>query len=292
MSLDDYKLSSALPHDLQKSLNPASESKVLTRKQADLFIARQASLLQHFESKALSPIELQHELKIILKSNPGLSEAYFLSYLNCLRLNEFAGAVDSLYIASNHVVSGNISKLSSDDVNKSFRYADLNLASLHARLGHNEEALAAVKEAIMFSQDAKDHDCLQHALSWLTRVAPDNTIALIQRSITKCEKLSLPFLASLGMLTLCRRIDEVGDRPVYILDLLTRSAVHNCKSNLVDLQADTFLVRANIWGSWGRPTMMVTVTQLLLQLNSAENQKDGVNFLGKLMSVFLKNDNL
>ena len=32
-----------------------------------------------------------------------------------------------------------------EDVNKNFRYAALNLASLHARLGHNEEALAAVK---------------------------------------------------------------------------------------------------------------------------------------------------
>ena len=35
-----------------------------------------------------------------------------------------------------------------EDVNKNYRYAALNLASLHARLGHNEEALAAVKVAL------------------------------------------------------------------------------------------------------------------------------------------------
>ena len=290
LSMDEYKLPNSLPKDFQENSSmEEKESKLLTRKQADLLIARQASLLHHSEMDALSPSQMQDELKVILKSNPGLPEAYFLSYLNSLRMNEFVGAVDSLYDASYHIISSTNSKIFLDDINKNFRYAALNLASLHARLGHNEEALAAVKESIMLSQEAKDHACLQHALSWLTRVAPGDSIALLQRSISKCEELSLPYLASLGMLSLCGFIESFGDRPSYILDLLTRSAVHNCKNNLVELQANTYLMRANIWASWGRPGMQQTVTQLLLKLNSSDHNKEGVNFQGEAIVLGLVN---
>ena len=43
----------------------------MTRRQADLFIARQANLIQHSEGHALSPLELQRELNVIVKTNPG-----------------------------------------------------------------------------------------------------------------------------------------------------------------------------------------------------------------------------
>ena len=203
-------------------------------------------------------------------------------------MHEFVGAVDSLFAASNHILSSTNSKLSLEDSRKSFRYADLNLASLHARFGHNSESLAAVKEAIAIGQEAKDHAALQHALSWLTRVSPGDSIALLQRSISKCEKLSLPYLASLGMLSLCKHVDEFGDRPGYILDVLTRSAVINCKHNLMELQANSFLVRSNVWASWGRPMMSQTVNQLLLQLNSTENNKDGINYQGGFNTIRIK----
>ena len=195
-------------------------------------------------------------------------------------MQEFVGAVDSLYAASNYIVSKTSSKLSIEDSDKSFRYADLNLASLHARFGHNSESLAAVREAIAIGQEAKDHAALQHALSWLTRVSPRDSISLLQRSISKCEKLSLPYLASLGMLSLCKHVEEFGDKPGYILDLLTRSAVLNCKHNLFELQTNSFMVRSTVWASWGRPLMSETVNQLLLQLNSSDN-KDGINYQGE-----------
>ena len=251
----------------------------MTRRQADLVIARQSSMLQFSESTAMSPVELQREISTILKTNPGLPEAYFLSFLNSLRMKEFVGAMDCLNIASNYIVNTSGSRQTQEEVNKVFRYANLNLASLHARLGHNSEALAAVKEAITVGQDAKDHVCLQHALSWLTRLAPGDRIALLQRSIAKCEELSLPYLASLGMLTLCGYVEEFGDKPIYILDLLTRSSVTNCKNNLVELQATSLLVRGLVWATWGRPRMSQTAAQLLLQLNSVSN-KEGVNFQG------------
>ena len=70
------------------------------------------------------------------------------------------------------------------------------------------------------------------------RASPTQSIALLQRSLAKCEELALPYLASLAMLSLCRNVESFGDRPSYILDLFTRSAVHNCKNNLVELQVE------------------------------------------------------
>jgi len=298
MSMDEYQLPSSMPQAFQENslISEEKESKLLTRRQADLFIARQATLLQHAESEAFSPSRMQEELKVILKTNPGLPEAYFLSYLNSLRMNEFVGAQDSLYLASNHILTQGNSKQLVEDVNKNYRYAALNLASLHARLGHNEEALAAVKESIMLSQEAKDHACLQHALAWLTRASPTQSIALLQRSLAKCEELALPYLASLAMLSLCRNVESFGDRPSYILDLFTRSAVHNCKNNLVELQANLFLVQSTTWSTWGRPEMSRTVTQLLLKLNNSTEHRNikgeqpgGVNFQGEAVAVGLVN---
>jgi len=288
LSLDEYKLPSALKRSTEDQPSLEEDTKLMTRRQADLLIARQASMLQFSEAQALSPQDLQREINMILKSNPGLPEAYFLSFLNSLRMNEFVGAMDSLNLASNYIVNSGNAKQTQEEVHKVFRYANLNLASLHSRMGHNSEALAAVKEAITIGQDAKDHVCLQHALSWLTRLAPGDRITLLQRSISKCEELSLPYLASLGMLTLCKYVEEFGDRPSYVLDLLTRSSVLNCKHSLTELQANSLLVRANVWSTWGRPRMSQTVFQLLLQLNSANN-KEGVNFQGEAIALGLVN---
>ena len=71
LSLDDYNLPTALPSDY-RSLETKEETKLMTRRQADLFIARQANLIQHSEGHALSPLELQRELNVIVKTNPGI----------------------------------------------------------------------------------------------------------------------------------------------------------------------------------------------------------------------------
>ena len=65
---------------------------------------------------------------------------------------------------------------------------------------HKSEAISALKEAIMMAQESNDHLCLQHALTWLFRVQPDNQHLLMQRCISKCNTLGLSYLTSLGML--------------------------------------------------------------------------------------------
>ena len=52
----------------------------------------------------------------------------------------------------------------------------------------------------MMAQESNDHLCLQHALTWLFRVQPENQHLLMQRCISKCNALGLSYLTSLGMI--------------------------------------------------------------------------------------------
>ena len=61
--------------------------------------------------------------------NPGLSEAHFLVYLNCLRVKEVAGAVQNLYGSCTQQDEGHPLRPGVDDGSKGFNFAALNLAS-------------------------------------------------------------------------------------------------------------------------------------------------------------------
>ena len=66
-------------------------------KQAELFVTQQSNLLENNEQRALAPIELQTKLNEIIQDNPLNAPAYFLSYMNQLRLKDFFGAIDALH---------------------------------------------------------------------------------------------------------------------------------------------------------------------------------------------------
>ena len=106
-SADEYRLPSALPSEFQESGTDGGEGGDVgrvSRKQADLFIAQQANLLQTGENSAMAPAELQQQVQRILRPNPDLTEAHYLSFLNCLRVREVIGATDSLYASFNQAV--------------------------------------------------------------------------------------------------------------------------------------------------------------------------------------------
>ena len=177
----EYKMPSLLPQEFTSRPNDEDEEDGPTcgvsKKQADLFLAQQANLLQTNENAALSPQSLQSEIIRILKSCPDLPEAHFLSYLNCLRVKEVAGAVQSLYGSCSQQEDGNV-RMNMEESSKGFRFAALNLASYHVRMNHKDEAMSAIKEAITMAQEASDHTCLQHVLSLLHRIV-DNKVKFI-----------------------------------------------------------------------------------------------------------------
>ena len=252
-----------------------------SQRQAEFFIAKQASLLQHNQLEALSPKELQQRISDLLRSNPDLAEAHYLSYMNCLRINEYCAAMDSLYhyydrhqsVGSNGRCFSSITKPKLEETmqSKNLHYAALNLASLHYRFGHHLEALAAVQEAITIAQESNDHVCLQHALSWLQRLGvrgTDNVV--LERLITKATEINLPYLLSLGVQTIAKHRALTKVEPSEVFELLLRSDIINCQHSQSDLMVTSYAQKAALWYLYGNTEMCSMNSQLMLHLNTSD----------------------
>ncbi|KAK7077016.1 hypothetical protein SK128_015544 [Halocaridina rubra] len=238
-----------------------------TRQQAELFISQQATLLQVNETAALSPPQLQEKIRDLVKLNPDLAEAHYLSYLNCVRSKEFSGAVHSLL----HAYDGQLIHRDSgrpEDQGRGFRYATLNLAALHAQFGHRKVGLTILKEAICLAQECSDHVCLQHCLSWLYTLSPGHKSQLMRRSMIKSSELSLSYLSSLGRLNHASQLANTKASPALLLKSVVQAEALNCHHSLVSLQHSAWSLRAALWSHWGVSAMTALTSQLLLHLNA------------------------
>ncbi|XP_071450203.1 anaphase-promoting complex subunit 5 [Hetaerina americana] len=240
-----------------------------SRRQAELFIAQQAALLETDESAALPPPVLQEQMLNLLKANPKCAEAHYLCYLNCMRVKEFCGAVHSLHHCFDRsTVVADSKGITQDEKNKGFRYAALNLAALHTQFGHKGRAMNILNEAIKIAHEANDNVCLQHALTWLYKLADSNKKLLIQRSISKSSDLGLMYLASLGMQSLAQYEGCNGGKPSSVFELVTESDVLNCQHSMGDLAASSYALKAALWNLYGKTEMASLNSQLLLLLNT------------------------
>uniref|UniRef100_A0A4W3H8L6 Anaphase-promoting complex subunit 5 n=1 Tax=Callorhinchus milii TaxID=7868 RepID=A0A4W3H8L6_CALMI len=248
----------------------------LSQKQAEYFLAEQASLLKNNENKALSPATLQKELNNLLKFNPDFAEAHYLSYLNSLRVQDYFSAMHSLlHYFDRLILTGSDSKSSGEDgFGRSLRYAALNLAALNCRFGHHEQAQFALQEAIRIAQESSDHVCLQHCLSWLYILdqmkGSDNTI-LVEHSVKKAGQLGLPYLASLGIQSLVQQRAFSGRSANKLMDAMKDSDMLHWKHGLSELIDVSIAQKTAIWKMYGQSTMALQQAQLLLYMHSLES---------------------
>nr|XP_023020876.1 anaphase-promoting complex subunit 5 [Leptinotarsa decemlineata] len=237
-----------------------------SRRQAELFIATQASLLAFNEGKALPPKELLKRIKEILKSNPDLSGAHFLSYLNYLRVDEYCGALDSLLHCFDRNVDPDL-KSFNDEKSRRVRFASLNLAILHYHFGHTEEALTALKESIKISQQTNDNVCLQQALSWLYLLTNVNEDKLMIHCILKSSELRLSYTASLALQTFGQYGCLHNQETYEIFETLAKSDMINCQHNYKDLISNNHAIKSSLWQLYGKTEMSSLWSQLLLYQN-------------------------
>ncbi|CAH0393703.1 unnamed protein product [Bemisia tabaci] len=266
---------SPITSKLQKTINaangknfpiPPDVTKLWSRRQAEFFIAQQTALLQNNELKALPPSELQQKIREILKANSEHAEAHYLSYLNCLRVKELTGALDSLF----HYFDRSASMQQEDEKSKGIRYAALNLAILHAQFNRKNEALCALKEAIKLSHEANDNVCLQHAQAWLYKLTDENKEVLIERSISKSSDLGLNYLTSLGLQAYARFAAMTGGKPALVLEVLMRSDILNCQFSMIDLIVCSFTHKSALWNLYGKTEMASLCSQILLHLDTTD----------------------
>uniref|UniRef100_A0A8C4F6G6 Anaphase-promoting complex subunit 5 n=1 Tax=Dicentrarchus labrax TaxID=13489 RepID=A0A8C4F6G6_DICLA len=272
--IDKEELDTPL-HESELSRGP------LSQKQAEYFLARQAYLLKNDENKALKPAALQEELNNMLKFNPDFAEAHYLNYLNSMRVQDiFLSAHSLLHYFDRLILSGNEGKSNGDEgYGRSLRYAALNLASLHCRFGHYQQADLALQEAIRIAQESNDHVCLQHCLSWLYTLeqtrGSDSTV-LTEDSVKMAAHFCLPYLASLGIQSLVQQGATQGKTAHKLMDALKDTDILHWKHSLSELIEISLAQTTSIWRMYGKSTMALQQAQLLLNMSSLEPVNFGV----------------
>jgi len=136
-----------------------------SRKTAEFFVAHQAHLIENNEYEAMDPFDLNKKIDELILYDPSFSDAYFLKYLNYLRLKDYPSSLKALHDYFDRILlAGSVS------------LAALNLSSLEYRFDNKENALFALKEAITSAHHEGDNICLQHCLSWLYKMDSFNNI--------------------------------------------------------------------------------------------------------------------
>uniref|UniRef100_A0A3P9JWH7 Anaphase-promoting complex subunit 5 n=1 Tax=Oryzias latipes TaxID=8090 RepID=A0A3P9JWH7_ORYLA len=253
----------------------------LSQKQAEYFLARQAYLMKNDENKALKPAELQEELNNMLKFNPDFAEAHYLNYLNSMRVQDiFLSTHSLLHYFDRFILSGNDGKSNGDEgYGRSLRYAALNLASLHCRFGHYQQADLALQEAIRIAQESNDHVCLQHCLSWvytLEQMKGFDSTVLTEDSVKMAAQFCLPYLASLGIQSLVQQGATQGKTAHKLMDALKDTDILHWKHSLSELIEISLAQTTSIWRMYGKSTMALQQAQLLLNMSSLEPVNFGV----------------
>lgn len=265
---------------------------VFSKKQAEYFMAHQALMLGHNQSEALPPDQLQQRIKDILRANPDLAEAHFLSYMNSLRVKEYCTALHNLCHffdrkACPPAESSPPKKKVARVEEIAMRYAALNLASLQFRFGNREECKAALQEAIMLAQEGNDQVCLQHALVWLNLLGESHSgVAQLERSFRKTIDLSLPNLTVHGLNCISKDLGMGTEKPSSVIYFFTQSNLINCMHSSYGMMAAGCAQRAAMWHYYGKRQLCSLDSHIVLHLETSIN---GVYYNGQAVCIAMCN---
>ena len=237
-------------------------------KQAELFVAQQNLLLENDETKAMNPKELQKRIdEIVQIYNPLYSKAYFLSYLNNLRIRDFPNCVEALHRSFDRNAGKYGQNNQDNNVSKTnFQYSVLNLAILHTMFDQNAEALKCLKECIMIAQENGDRVCLQLAQLWLCLLDKSN-FQLSEKNIANKTEMSLVRSVSLNIQSLVKVAAISGYLPSKLFDVLIKSDILNCQHSIINLISNCVSERSALWALYGKNELASLSSQLLLNSN-------------------------
>ncbi|XP_050523674.1 anaphase-promoting complex subunit 5 [Daktulosphaira vitifoliae] len=237
-------------------------------RQVELFIAQQIKLLKINESVALDPASLQQKLKDILQANPDHFDAHYLSYLNCLRVKEYCGALCSVQ----HYFNRQTSRVTNlDEKSRGYRYTSLNMALLNASFNHNEEALHYLKESIAVAHQVNDHICLQHALMWMYTLSKGDKLTMLKCSVTRSKDLELHQITSFSLQSMAQYLVENAENPSIVFKVLKKSEIYNYFNGLTDLRMTNNVQKAAIWNTYGYQRLATVFSLLVLEHDQSNN---------------------
>jgi len=249
-------------------------------RQVELFIAQQVKLLKINESVALDPPTLHKKLKEILRANPDHFDVHYLNYLNCLRVKEYCGAVNSVQ----HYFSRQTFRvINVDEKSRGYRYTSLNMAILNAFFNHNEEAISYLKESIAVAHQVNDHVCLQHALMWMYTLSKKNKSTMLKCSVTRSKELELHQITSFSLQSMAQYLVENAESPAIVFEILKKSEIYNYFNGLTDLRMTNNVQKAAIWNTYGY--QRISTIHSLLVLEHDQCNKEVYNIESKCIAM-------
>lgn len=262
----------AIRSDNEPSSIYQSNSKYSVRswspRQVELFIAQQVKLLKINESVALDPPSLQQTLREILRANPDHFDVHFLSYLNCLRVREYCGALNSVQ----HYFNRQTFRVTNiDEKSRGYRYTSLNMAILNAFFHHNEVAMSYLEESIAVAHQVNDHVCLQHALMWMYTLSKKNKSTMLKCSVTRSKELELHQITSFSLQAMAQYLIENAEIPAFVFEILKKSEIYNYFNGLTDLRMTNNVQKATIWNMYGYQRISTIHSLLVLEHDQCNN---------------------
>lgn len=237
-------------------------------RQVELFIAQQVKLLKINESVALDPPSLQQKLKEILQANPDHFDVHYLSYLNCLRVREYCGAISSVQ----HYFNRQTFRVTNiDEKSRGYRYTSLNMAILNAFFNHNKEAMSYLKESIAVAHQVNDHVCLQHALMWMYTLSKKNKSTMLKCSISRSKELELHQITSFSLQSMAQYLVENAEIPALVFEILKKSEIYNYFNGLTELRMTNNIQKAAIWNTYGYQRISTIYSLLVLEHDQCNN---------------------
>ncbi|ALC44817.1 ida [Drosophila busckii] len=252
-------------------------------KQAKFFINTQSELLDTNESRALPPKELQRKVQQIIQDLPLSTTAYFLGYMNHLRVRDYHNALAALHRALDRSPVRLMSQ-------KGYQYFCINVAVLHATFGHREEALAALRESIMLAQEHDDDRSLKLANTWHCLLRDELPLSYVQDNVLNISDnftnlqqnyiLALHFAVKLGTVAGCK--------PLRLFDLLQFSDILTNRNNYATHATDALALRSAVWSAYGRHELSALYAQLLLSAQDSFGNSGAAGFSSAMASSALR----
>ncbi|KAF9407035.1 anaphase promoting complex subunit 5, partial [Podila epigama] len=247
---------------------------------------------QHLSNPSLPniPDEVLEHVKSIQHRMPTVAKSHYVICLQAQQMGDFEMAIESLHRLFDYCMAMHDQEL--------YQYALLNLAILHARFGHLDQARLAIRETIEVARDNMDQECLSYALSWGDRLsgtdpasnADMNEARSMASGPGKTESQSFHYLQSLGELLKARQ--QQGESVSSTLESLIKSSSINLRHSLEGVGGVIQLFQSKTWEAYGNAPLSSLYSQMQIQFRPSESDmNDASSSLSKFASDLALNGN-
>ncbi|KAG0092318.1 anaphase promoting complex subunit 5 [Podila epicladia] len=237
---------------------------------------------QHLSNPSLQdiPNEVLEHVKSVQLRMPTVAKSHYIMCLQAQQTGNFEMAVQSLHQFFDYCMSMHDQAL--------YQYALLNLAILHARFGHFDQARFAIRETVEVARDNMDQECLSYALSWHDRLPGTGATSSAEMNEARnlagqIEGQSFHYLQSLGELIKARQLQ--CESTSKTLEALVRSSSINLRHSLDGVGGVVQLFQSRTWEAYGNAPLSSLYSQMQHHFRPSESDmSDAASSLSKFAS--------